>query len=87
MAKTEVKMAINPFKVVARALDKVKKKPSVAMIIAIDYDETADVLYIKFKHSKTVDNEALDEDGLILAALNQQNEIIGLTIMEASTFT
>jgi len=87
LAKTEVRMAIDPFKVVARALNKVKKKPSMARIIAIDYDETADVLYIKFKHSKTVDNKALDEDGLILASLNQQNEIVGLTIMEASTFT
>jgi len=87
LAKTEVRMAIDPFKVVAQALNKVKKKPSTARIIAIDYDETADVLYIKFKHSKTVDNEALDEDGLILASLNQQNEIVGLTIMEASTFT
>ena len=86
MAKTEVRMAIDPFKVVNRALSKVKKKPSVNRIIAIDYDENADILYVRFKHSRTVDNEPLDDEGLVLASLNQQNEVIGLTIMEASTF-
>jgi len=87
LAKTEVRTAIDPFKVVKRALSKVKKKPSTNKIIAIDYDEGADILYVRFKHSRTVDNEPLDDDGLILASLNQQNEVIGLTIMEASTFT
>ncbi len=86
MAKTEVRMAIDPFKVVTRALSKVKKKPSMNKIIAIDYDENADILYVRFKHSRTVDNEPLDDNGLVLASLNQQNEVIGLTIMEASTF-
>ena len=87
MAKTEVRMAIDPFKVVTRALSKVKKKPLMNRIIAIDYDEKADILYVRFKHSRTVDNEPMDDDGLVLASLNQQNEVIGLTIMEASTFT
>jgi len=80
-------MAIDPFKVVTRALSKVKKKPLMNRIIAIDYDEKADILYVRFKHSRTVDNEPMDDDGLVLASLNQQNEVIGLTIMEASTFT
>ena len=84
MAKTEVRMTIDPFKVVTEALSKVKNRPPAAKIIAIDYDEEADILYVRFKHSKTVDNEPLDEDGLILASLNEQNEVIGLTIMEAS---
>jgi len=84
MAKTEVRMTIDPFKVVTEALSKVKKRLPVAKIIAIDYDEEADILYISFKHSKTVDNEPLDENGLILASLSEQNEVIGLTIMEAS---
>jgi len=87
LAKTEVRMAIDPFKVVTRALSKVKKKPLMNRIIAIDYDEKADILYVRFKHSRTVDNEPMDDDGLVLASLNQQNEVIGLTIMEASTFT
>lgn len=86
MAKTEVRMAIDPFKVVNQALSKVKKKPSVSRIIAMDYDENADILYVKFKHSRTVDNKPLDDNGLVLASLNQQKEVIGLTIMEASTF-
>jgi len=84
MAKTEVRMTIDLFKVVTEALSKVKKSPPVARIIAIDYDEEADVLYVRFKHSRTVDNEPLDKDGLILASLNEQNEVVGLTIMEAS---
>jgi len=84
MAKTEVRMTIDPFKVVNEALSIVKKRPPIAKIIAIDYDEEADILYVRFKHSRTVDNEPLDEDGLILASLNEQNEVIGLTIMEAS---
>jgi len=84
MAKAKVKMTIDPFKVVTEALSKVKKRPTVAKIIAIDYDEEADILYVRFKHSRTVDNEPLDEDGLILASLNELNEVIGLTIMEAS---
>ncbi len=79
-------MAIDPFKVVTRALSKVKKRPSMNRIIAIDYDEKADILYVRFKHSRTVDNEPLDDNGLVLASLNQQGEVIGLTIMEASTF-
>jgi len=84
MAKIKVRMSIDPFKVVTEALSKVKKRLPVAKIIAIDYDEEADILYVRFKHSKTVDNEPLDEDGLILASLNEENEVIGLTIMEAS---
>ena len=86
MAETEVRMVIDPFKVVARALSKAKEKPSVNRIIAIDYDENADILYVRFKPSRTVDNEPLDDSGLVLASLNQQNEVVGLTIMEASTF-
>ena len=49
MAKTEVRMTIDPFKVVTEALSKVKKRLPVAKIIAIDYDEEADILYISFK--------------------------------------
>ena len=84
MENTRMSMTIDAFKVVTEALSKVKKRPPVAKIIAIDYDEEADILYVRFKHSKTVDNEPLDEDGLILASLNERNEVIGLTVMEAS---
>ena len=45
------------------------------------------MLYVKFRHSKIVDNEPLDERGLILASLDESQEVIGLIIMEASSFT
>jgi len=86
MAKVEVKMALDPFKAVRGALRHIKKPPSLGKIIAIDYDEEADVLYVKFKHSKTVDNKPLDNEGLMLASMDERNEVAGLTIMEASRF-
>jgi hypothetical protein len=32
-----------------------------------------------------VDNEPLDDDGLILASLDDKEKVVGLIIMEAST--
>lgn len=85
MAKAKISMAINPFQIVDRVLENVRLDFKPEKIVSIDYDEEADVLYVKFKQSKIVDNEPLDERGLILASLNQNKEIIGLTIMEASS--
>lgn len=78
-------MAINPFVAVERALAKAEGKIVAKRISFIDYDEEADVLYVKFKHSKVVDHESLDENGMILASLNEDGEVIGLIIMEASS--
>ena len=39
---------------------------------------------IKFKHAKIVDNESLDEAGLVLASLDGDKKVVGLVIMEAS---
>jgi uncharacterized protein YuzE len=55
-------------------------------VVSIDYDEVADVLYVKFKHVKIVDNESLDDEGLVVASLNKQGDVAGLMIMEASKF-
>ncbi|KPV62150.1 MAG: hypothetical protein AOA65_2042 [Candidatus Bathyarchaeota archaeon BA1] len=85
MAKAKVRMAINPFVAVERALAKAEGKIVAKRISFIDYDEEADVLYVKFKHSKVVDHESLDENGMILASLNEDGEVIGLIIMEASS--
>lgn len=85
MAKAKISMAINPFQIVDRVLENVRLDFKPEKIVSIDYDEEADVLYVKFKQSKIVDNEPLDERGLILASLNKNKEIIGLTIMEASS--
>jgi len=82
-----VRMAIDPFETVGRALDQVEKPIALGKVVSLNYDEEADVLYVKFRHSKIVDNEPLDERGLILASLDESQEVIGLIIMEASSFT
>jgi len=86
MAETEMKMAIDPFMVVEKALMSVKKPRITRRIVSIDCDEPADILYVKFKHTKIVDNKPLDEEGLVTASLDEQGEVAGLMIMEASKF-
>jgi len=73
MAEIETKMAIDPFMVVGKALMSVKKPRITRRIVSIDYDEPADILYVKFKHAK-------------IASLDEQGEVAGLMIMEASKF-
>ena len=87
MAKVNVTMAIDPFETVRRALSHVEKRVALGKVVSLDYDEEADVLYVKFRHFKIVDNEPLDEEGLILASLDEKREVVGLMIMEASMFT
>ncbi len=49
----------------------------------IDYDEEADVLYISFKRpQQATDTETLDK-GVLLRYRN--NELVGMTILNAST--
>ncbi len=55
-------------------------------MVSIDYDDEADILYVKFKHAKIVDNDALDSKGLITASLDEHGKIVGLMIMDASKF-
>ena len=84
MGKTEVSMAIDPFVTIRKALDKAKKRVK-AKAASLSYDEEADVLYVKFNYSKIVDHDPLDEDGLVIASLDNKGRIAGLVIMEAST--
>jgi uncharacterized protein YuzE len=86
LAKAEVKMAVDPFQVITRALRKVKKHPRVGKIVSVDYDEEADVLYARFTHGKIVDSESLDDDGMVLASLDPKQHMIGLTIIHASDY-
>jgi len=86
MAEIKMRMAIDPFKVIGKALVDVKKLGVTGRIVSIDYDEGADILYVKFKHAKIVDNEPLDEEGLMVASLDEQGEVAGLMVMEASKF-
>jgi len=84
VAKAKVRMAVDPFKVVEEALTRIKKPLPPKKITSISYDEEADVLYVKFKQSRIVDNKPLDEEGLTLASLDEKGEVVGLIIMETS---
>lgn len=87
MAKAEVKMALDPLKVIKRALSYSRKSLGSKKVIALDFDEEADILYVKFNHSKIADTEPLDEKGLVAASLDNRKRIVGLVIMEASRFS
>jgi len=84
VAKAKVRMAVDPFKVVEEALTRIKKPLPTKKITSISYDKEADVLYVKFKQSRIVDNKPLDEEGLTLASLDEKGEVVGLIIMETS---
>jgi len=84
VAKAKVRMAVDPFKVVEEALTRIKKPLPTKKITSISYDKEADVLYVKFKQARIVDNKPLDEEGLTLASLDEKGEVVGLIIMETS---
>lgn len=79
-------MIMDPFNVIQKALKGVKKFSFPSKMVAVDYDDGADVLYVKFRHMKVVDNKSLDEAGLVLASLDWKGQVAGLTIMESSRF-
>ena len=87
MAEIKMRMAIDPFITVENALSCAKRLKLPQTMVSVDYDDEADVLYVKFKHAKIVDNDSIDDKGLITASLDENGKIIGLIIMEASTFT
>jgi len=78
-----MRMAIDPFRVVGTALAGVRKLKVPERIVSIDYDDGADVLYVKFKHASIVDNKPLDDEGVVLASLDMRGKVAGLIIMEA----
>jgi uncharacterized protein YuzE len=49
----------------------------------IDYDEEADVLYLSFRRPQKATDSQMREDGVIVHTRGKQ--IVGLTILEAST--
>jgi uncharacterized protein YuzE len=87
MAEIKMRMAIDPFITVENALSCAKRLKLPKTMVSVDYDDEADVLYVKFKHAKITDNNSVDDKGLITASLDEKGNIIGLVIMEASTFT
>jgi uncharacterized protein YuzE len=87
MAEIKVRMAIDPFKTVGNALSCAGELNLPLTMVSIDYDDEADILYVKFRHAKIVDNKTLDDKGLVTASLDEHGKITGLIIMEASNFT
>ena len=84
MAKAEVKMAVDPFRVISAALKKAGRSPRLGNLVSVDYDEEADVLYARFSHGKIVDSKALDDAGMLMASLDSHSKIVGLVILHAS---
>jgi uncharacterized protein YuzE len=87
MAGNKVRMAIDPFKTVENALARAGKLNLAQTMVSVDYDDEADILYVKFRHVKTIDNKSLDDKGLVIASLDERGKIAGLMIMEASKFS
>jgi len=87
LAKTEVRMAVDPFRVIAAALKKAERHPATRRLVSLDYDERADVLYARYSFGKIVDSEPLDQNGLIMASLDRRHRMIGLVVLHASTLS
>jgi uncharacterized protein YuzE len=49
----------------------------------VDYDAEADVLYLSFRRPQQADDSEMRQDGVIVH--RRGKEIVGLTILEAST--
>jgi len=58
----------------------------VKKIIGFHYDEEADVLAIHLRSGVLADMEPLDDVGDAMAQLDENDEIIGLTFMNASRY-
>jgi uncharacterized protein YuzE len=85
LAKVEVRMAVDPFKVIAAALRKAGRSHHARKIVSVDYDEQADVLYARFSHARIADSKALDDNGMIMASLDSNDKMVGLVVMHASS--
>ena len=81
-----VRMAVDPIRTVKNALSCSKKLKFPNTMVSVDYDDEADVLYVRFKHAKIVDNDSLDDEGLVIASLDVQGKVVGLVISQASRF-
>jgi len=85
-AEIKVRMEIDPFVVVENALSCSKKVSVPKRVVSVDYDSGADVLYVKFRDARIVDNELLEAQGLVLASLDASEKIVGLVILSASKY-
>ena len=51
----------------------------------VDYDQEADVLYISFKRPQKATNTEMTDNGILFRY--RKNELVGITVLEASTRT
>jgi len=55
-------------------------------IVMFHYDEEADTLYVHFEYpSESVDSKIVDKHGEIILGLDQDDRVVNMTIMNAST--
>jgi len=87
LAKAQIRMALDPFKVLTAAISKAGKRLHLARVVSVDYDEEADVLYARFGHERIVDSKPLDRDGMIMGSLSPEGKLVGLVVMHASEFS
>ena len=84
MAKT-VALAVD----VAGLVTKIAEQHSLDLppkIVMFHYDEEADTLYVHFEYpSKAVDSEIVDKHGEIVLGLNQEGQVVDMTVINAST--
>lgn len=80
MAKVEAfrPRDISRFLRAVRQFVQLPKKP-----LWVDYDEEADVLYLSFRHPQRATDSDMRDDGIIVH--RRKKEIVGLTILDAST--
>ncbi len=78
MARTKLKKEFldQIFKAIPSILSSPYKK------MFIDYDESADVLYISFKRPQSATDTEMTDDGILIRY--KDDEIVGITILEAS---
>jgi len=52
---------------------------------SVDYDQQADVLYISFRRPQKATDTEMTDDGILLRY--RKDELVGLTVLDASTRT
>ena len=84
MAKT-IALAVD----VAELVTRIAEQHSLDLpskIVMFHYDEEADTLYVHFEYpSKAVDSEIVDKHGEIILGLNQEGQVVNMTLINAST--
>lgn len=85
-SKSQIKMKIDGIGIINR----ISLKYSLSLpkeIVRIGYDTEADVLYAHFSAlAEVTDSEIQEDDENIIIGLNESNQIVRITILNASRF-